>query len=109
MCSFSVTTSFVLMLPFEMRTVLYGIRLFNDAGHKHRSTNIYMKWKEGWREQGSGETERESVREGGWLREEVALVVKTTVEENGPFGIRIGLDRKDYINCSKPFNDQDLF
>jgi hypothetical protein len=41
---------------------------------------------------------RDSVREGGWLRKEVALVVKTTVEENGPFGIRIGLEQKDYIN-----------
>jgi hypothetical protein len=48
------------------------------------------------------------VREGGWLRKEVALVVKTTVQENGPFGIRIGLEWKDYINCSKPFNDRDL-
>ncbi len=37
--------------------------------------------------------EREGVREGGWLGEEVASVVKTTVEENGPFGIRIGLKR----------------
>ncbi len=88
------------MLPFEMRTVLYGIRLFNDARHKHGS-NIYMKWKEGGREQDSGETE--SVREGGWLREEVASVVKMTFEENGPFGIRIRLERKDYFNCSKPF------
>ncbi len=35
--------------------------------------------------------ERESVREGGWLREEVASVVKMTIEENGPFRIRIGL------------------
>jgi len=32
---------------------------------------------------------RECVREGGWLREEVASVVKMTFEENGPFGIRI--------------------
>jgi hypothetical protein len=52
--------SFVLMLPFEMRTVLYGICLFNDARHKHGS-NIYMKWKEGGREQDSGETEKERV------------------------------------------------
>jgi len=37
------------------------------------------------------ETERECAREGGWLQEEVASVVKITVEENGPFGIRIGL------------------
>jgi len=32
-------------------------------------------------------------RERGWLREEVASVVKTAVEENGPFRIRIGLKR----------------
>jgi hypothetical protein len=31
---------------------------------------------------------RETVREGGWLREEVMSVVKMTVGENGPFGIR---------------------
>jgi hypothetical protein len=35
--------------------------------------------------------ERESAREGGWLQEDVASVVKMTVEENRPFGIRIGL------------------
>ncbi len=35
--------------------------------------------------------ERESVREGRWLQKEVASVVKMTVEENGPVGIRIGL------------------
>ncbi len=51
---------FVLMFPFEMRTVLYGIHLFNNARHKHRST-IYMKQKEGGREQDNRETERESV------------------------------------------------
>jgi hypothetical protein len=45
---------------------------------------------------------RESVREGGWKREEVASVVEMTVE-NGPFWIRIGLERKDYFNCCKPF------
>jgi hypothetical protein len=50
------------MLPFEMRTVLYRIHLFNDAGHKQGSY-IYMKQKEGEREQNSGETEREGVRE----------------------------------------------
>jgi hypothetical protein len=48
---------FILLLPFEMRTVLYGIHLFNDVGHKHGSY-IYMKWKEGEREQDAGETER---------------------------------------------------
>ncbi len=50
------------MLPFEMRKVLHGKHLFNDGGHKHRCY-IYMKWKEGEREQDAGETERESVRE----------------------------------------------
>ncbi len=45
-----------------MRTVLYGIHLFNDVGHKHRSY-IYMKRKVGEREQDTQETDRESVRE----------------------------------------------
>jgi hypothetical protein len=80
---------FVLMLPFEMRTVLYRIHLFNDVRHKHVST-IYMKQKEGGREQYSGETKRERVQE-RWQREKVASVVKMTIEENRPFGIRIGL------------------
>jgi len=31
------------------------------------------------------------VRERGWLQEEVASLVKMIVEDNGPFGIRIGL------------------
>ncbi len=39
------------------------------------------------------EREGECAREGGWQREEVTSVVKTTVEENRPFGIRIGLRR----------------
>jgi hypothetical protein len=70
-----------------MRTVVYRICLFNDVRHKHGSY-FYMKRKEGEREQDSRETERE----GGWQQEEVASVVKTTVEENGPFGIIIGLE-----------------
>jgi hypothetical protein len=41
---------------------------------------------------------RESVREGGWLREEVMSVVKMTVGENRPFGIRIGLEQKLQFN-----------
>ena len=45
-------------VTFEMRTVLYGIHLYNDNQHKHGS-HIYMKWKEGEREQDRGETERE--------------------------------------------------
>ena len=54
-----------------------------------------MKQKEGEREKDAGETDRERVcvREGAYLQEEAALVVKMTVEENGPFGIRIGLRR----------------
>jgi hypothetical protein len=48
------------MLPFEIRTVLYGIHLINDVGH---GSTIYVKWKEGEREQDTGETERERVRE----------------------------------------------
>jgi len=59
--TFNKLIIFVLMLPFEMRTVLYRIPLFNDVGHKHRSY-IYMKWKEGEREQDAGETERVSKR-----------------------------------------------
>jgi hypothetical protein len=37
--------------------------------------------------------ERECARKGRWLRGNVASVVKMTIEENGPFGIRIGLKR----------------
>jgi hypothetical protein len=58
-----------------------------------------MKQKEGEREQDAGEIETERVwvcvcvcvRKVGWLQEEVASVVKMTVEENRPFGIRKGL------------------
>ncbi len=45
-----------------MRTVLYGIHLFNDDVSKH-GHHIYMKQKEWGREQDSRETERECVRE----------------------------------------------
>ncbi len=56
-----------------------------------------MKQKEGEREQDSGETERVCVceREGGQQLEEMASVVKMTVEENGIVGIRIGLRQQD--------------
>jgi hypothetical protein len=76
-----------------MRTVIYRIHLFNHVGHKHRPY-ICMKWKEG-KESKMPERQRGRVcaREGGWLREEVASVVKMTVEENGPFRIRTGLKR----------------
>ncbi len=52
------------MLPFEMRTVLYGKHLFNDVVYKH-ICYIYMKWKEGEREQDAGETESVGEREVG--------------------------------------------
>jgi hypothetical protein len=45
-----------------MRTVLSEIRLFNDNISK-RGYHIYMNWKEGEKEQDSGETERERVCE----------------------------------------------
>ncbi len=48
-----------------MRTILYEIRLFKGHLHKH-GHHIYVKWKEGEREQDSRETERECAREGGW-------------------------------------------
>ncbi len=55
-----------------MRRVLYGICLFNDNVSK-QGHHIYMKRKEGEREQDSGETERvcerQSVAErGGSIR-----------------------------------------
>ena len=55
-----VDGSFCIDVNFEMRTDLYGICLFNDNQHKH-GCHIYMKWKEGEREQGSRETEKERV------------------------------------------------
>ncbi len=58
-----------------MRTVLSEIRLFNDNISKH-GYHIYMKWKEGEKEQDSGETEREFVRDRAWQRGEVSWVVK---------------------------------
>ncbi len=52
---------------------------------------LYEMERRGKRARQRRDREREGGREGGWLREEVASVVKMTVEENGPFGIRIGL------------------
>jgi hypothetical protein len=61
------------MVPFEMRSSLYGICLLSDVGHKH-GWYIYMKQKEEEKEQDAGETERDSVleREGGSERGRVA-------------------------------------
>ncbi len=47
-------------VTFEMRTVPYGMCLFNDNVSKHEH-HIYMKLRERGREQNSGETERECV------------------------------------------------
>jgi len=43
-----------------MRTALYGIHLFDDKVYKN-GHHIYMKRKEGEREQDNGETEIENV------------------------------------------------
>jgi hypothetical protein len=48
------------------------------------------------------------VRDGGWLREEVASVVKVAIEENGPFGIRIGLERRMILIAVKHFNGRNI-
>ncbi len=45
------------------------------------SRHIYMKQKEGAREQDTGEIERVCAREGGQLQNEVASVVKMAIEE----------------------------
>jgi len=47
-------------VTFEMRTILSEICLLNHDHSKH-GHHIYMKRKEGEREQDSGKTERESV------------------------------------------------
>jgi hypothetical protein len=54
---------------------------------------LYETERRGKRARQQKDREREGAREGGWQGEEVASVVKMTVEENGPFGIRIGLRR----------------
>jgi hypothetical protein len=75
-----------------MRTVLYGIHLFNDNQTQTWTLYLYETERRGMRARHWRERERVCVREGGeWLQEEVASVVKMTIEEKGPFGIRIGL------------------
>jgi hypothetical protein len=69
------------MLPFEMRTVMSEMCLFNDNLFRH-GHHIYMKRKRRERVQDSGETERVCVRDGAWQREEVASVIKWTFGEN---------------------------
>jgi hypothetical protein len=63
-----------------MRTVLYGICLFNDADQIKR-THFYIKriWR--GRKQDSGETERVCVRDCTWGKGEIASVIKLTVRE----------------------------
>ncbi len=50
---------------------------------------LYEMERRGKRARWWRDRESECVREGGWLLEEVASVVKMTVEENRPFRIRI--------------------
>ncbi len=64
---------------------------------------LYETERRGKRARQQRDWEKECLREGGWLKEEVESVVKMTVGENGPFRIRIGLKWQDYFNCSKPF------
>jgi hypothetical protein len=56
-----------------------------------RLSYLYETERRGKRARQQRDRERECVREGGWQREEVASVVKMTVEENRIVGIRIGL------------------
>ncbi len=65
-----------------MRTVLYGICLFIDNGVQTRMFYSYETERRGKRARCQRDRQRECVREGGWMREEVASVVKMTVEEN---------------------------
>jgi hypothetical protein len=58
--NFVRTNIFNIDLTFEMRTILYKIHLFNDDRHKH-VCHIYMKWKDGERDEDSRETEKERV------------------------------------------------
>ncbi len=58
-----------------------------------RMLYLYETKRRGKRARQRRDREREGVREGGWLQEDVASVVKMTVEKNEPFGIRIGLRR----------------
>jgi len=57
-----VLERFHIDVTFEMRTVLYGMHLFNDNVSKH-GHHIYMYRAEGGKEQDSRETERECVCE----------------------------------------------
>jgi hypothetical protein len=78
-------------VTLEMRTVLYGMRLFNDNISKHEH-HIYMKRKEGGREQNSGETERECVRdEHGMAERGGSISCKMGHWRNVMSKLRIGL------------------
>ncbi len=52
---------------------------------------LYETERRGKRARQQRDQEGECGRDGGWQREEVGSVVNMTLEENGPFGIRIGL------------------
>ncbi len=74
-----------------MRTVLYGIHLFNDSFSEH-GHHIYVKWNEGEREQDSRETERDSVCERQSMAKTEGSVGCKTIRWRNIMGeIRIGL------------------
>jgi len=54
------------------------------------SHHIYIRMERRGKGLTAGETERECVRDGEWLKMEVALVVKTGVGKNGPFWDNLG-------------------
>jgi hypothetical protein len=79
------------MLPFEMRTVLSEIRLFNDKLFRH-GHHIYIKQKERERVQDRGETERERWGERRSVAERVGSVSCKMGHWRNVMGeIRIGL------------------
>ncbi len=73
------------------------------------SCHIYMKWKEGAREQDTGETEREreSAGEGGQSQNEAASLVKMAVEEADHFGSEQDQNRRIILIVGNYFNDRD--
>jgi hypothetical protein len=56
------------------------------------SSSIDIKTERRGKGLSAGETERECVRDGEWLKLEVALVAKTAVGEKDHFGIILGFD-----------------
>jgi hypothetical protein len=65
-----------------MRTVLYGIRLFNDNRIQTRLSYLYETERRGKRVRCWRDREKECSGEEQGLQEEVASVIFTTVEED---------------------------